>query len=249
MQESDGIIVVPMGDNYAYLLPCGAGRCLVIDPGQAAPVLAAVRERGLVPLGVFLTHGHADHAAGVPALRAAFPGLPLCCGPGGRAGTVIPDGGALPLPGAEVRVLHTPGHSADAACLLAGDDLFTGDTLFGAGCGRVFTRDFALMFRSLERLAALPPRTRLWFGHEYTLDNLEFAALVEPGNPALPGYRERVRAAGGCSVPGTLEEELAANPFLRCRERAVRTFAQKKGAAGGDPCAVFAVLRKEKDLF
>lgn len=244
------IIVVPMDDNYAYLLPLGAGCCLVIDPGQAAPVLAALEERGLVPQAVFLTHGHADHTEGVPALRRAYPGLPLYCGPGGRTGTSVPDGETLPLPGREARILHTPGHSADSSCLLAGDDLFTGDTLFGAGCGRVFTRDFALMFHSLDRLAALPPQTRLWFGHEYTLDNLEFAALVEPGNPALPGYRARVRAAGGYSVPGTMPEELAVNPFLRCRERAVQAFVQKKqGVAGGDPCAVFAVLRAEKDLY
>lgn len=247
MLESDGIIVVPMGDNYAYLQPCGRGRCLVIDPGQASPVLAALRVRGLVPQGVFLTHGHADHADGVAALRAAYPGLPLFCGPGGREGIVTPDGAMLP--GTALRVLHTPGHSADSACLLAGDALFTGDTLFGAGCGRVFTRDFQAMFRSLERLGALPPRTRLWFGHEYTLDNLDFAALVEPGNPALPGYRARVMAAGGCSVPGSLAEELAVNPFLRCRERSVQKFAEKKGAAGGDPCSVFTLLRTEKDHY
>lgn len=247
--DNTGIIVVPMGDNYAYLLPLGAGRCLVIDPGQASPVLAALQEKRLIPQAVFLTHGHADHAGGVAALGAVYSGLPLYSGPGGRTGTIVPDGAVLPLPGPEVRVLHTPGHSADSACLLAGDDLFTGDTLFGAGCGRVFTRDFGAMYRSLGWLAALPPWTRLWFGHEYTLDNLNFAAFVEPGNPALPGYRARVAAAGGCSVPGSLAEELAVNPFLRCREPSVRQFAEMKGVAGGDPCAVFVVLRAEKDQY
>lgn len=125
------VIPVPCGDNYAYICPTEPGRCLIIDPGNTAAVCNALLRGGLTPEAVFLTHGHSDHTAGLRELLDRYPGIPVYAA--GGAGTEFPENGKK-LPGHEFRVLETPGHSADSICLLTEHGLFTGDTLFGAGC-------------------------------------------------------------------------------------------------------------------
>jgi hydroxyacylglutathione hydrolase len=130
--------------------------------------------------------------------------------------------------------------------------VFTGDTLFGAGCGRLFEGDAAMMHRSLMRLGALPGDARVYFGHEYTRANLRFAAAVSPGDPAVAARAAATEdhlGGGGDSAPSTMALERATNPFLRCAEPALARAAAARGAASADPAAVFAALRSWKDAF
>ncbi|HWU89703.1 MAG TPA: hydroxyacylglutathione hydrolase C-terminal domain-containing protein, partial [Kofleriaceae bacterium] len=149
------------------------------------------------------------------------------------------------LGGLRARAIHNPGHTLGAITFLVEDAAFTGDTLFGGGCGRLFEGDAAMMHASLSRLAALPPATRVYFGHEYTASNLRFAAAVEPDNAAVA---HRAAALPTPSTPSTIADERATNPFLRAAEPAVIAAAAARGAAS-DPVAVFAAIRAWKDGF
>ncbi|HEU4733146.1 MAG TPA: hydroxyacylglutathione hydrolase C-terminal domain-containing protein, partial [Kofleriaceae bacterium] len=143
------------------------------------------------------------------------------------------------------RCIHNPGHTLGAVTYVVEGCAFTGDTLFGGGCGRLFEGDAAMMHGSLMRLAALPPETRVYFGHEYTASNLRFAAAVEPDNARVA---ERARALATPSTPSTIADERATNPFLRAAEPGVVAAAQRRGAAA-DPVSVFAEVRAWKDGF
>jgi hydroxyacylglutathione hydrolase len=161
-------------------------------------------------------------------------------------------GESIEVLGCPVRVIAVPGHTAGHIAYLAGDRLFCGDTLFGAGCGRLFEGTPAQMAASLAAIAALPPGTRIHCAHEYTEINLRFALAVEPGNPALRERVDRVaalRAAGLPSLPSTLAEELATNPFLRCSVPEVMAAALRHGATDTSPVAVFAALRAWRNVF
>ncbi|MFN7779748.1 MAG: hydroxyacylglutathione hydrolase [Betaproteobacteria bacterium] len=242
-------------DNYIWLLTQG-DRAAVVDPGDAAPVLDALRARQLRLAAILVTHHHGDHGGGVPAL--ATPGVPVY----GPAGETIPgrthalvEGDAIEVLGTEFQVLDVPGHTGGHIAYYARDmqALFCGDTLFAAGCGRLFEGTPAQMVGSLAKLAALPPATRVYCAHEYTLANLRFARAVEPDNAALAARSERcaaLRASGTPTVPSTLAEELATNPFLRCEVAAVRAAAERidAGTAAG-PVATFAALRAWKNRF
>ena len=244
------IVPVPIGDNYSYLVICGKS-CLVIDPGSAYPVQHALEEAGAEPVAVLVTHGHGDHTAGVSALLNRYPALkvyaPEGCFP--YQYSVLRDGLRIPVCGLEVEVLHTPGHTCDSFCFLLEKELFTGDTLFAAGCGRIFSGDGSGLFRSLKRLASLPPDTRLWFGHEYARDNLEFALAMEPDDPEYLLRRENLQNAGWCSVPGLLGIELRQNPFFRAVLGGCPKGLKKRTGSTEEPEAVFLSLRKRKDRF
>jgi len=262
------ITPIPLfSDNYAYLvLNSAALTAVLVDAADARACLAAV-PAGYELAGALTTHHHADHAGGNAALAAARPGLPIVGGAaeGGRvpaATRLVAGGEAFELGGVAFRALHTPGHTAGHVCYLTEADagappaLFSGDTLFGAGCGRLFEGDAREMRASLAALAALPPATRVYFGHEYTVANLRFALAVD-GAHAPTAARARAaaaaRAAGAPTAPSTIAEEVATNPFLRTRDAAVRAFTHAALPAAARAALtdedVLAALREAKNAF
>jgi hydroxyacylglutathione hydrolase len=244
------IVAVPcLADNFAYLV-ISEGQAAVVDPGEAGPIEAALSREGVALAAIWATHHHGDHVGGVRALCAARPGLPVVAGVADAdriAGVThrLADGDRVTVGGATARAIHNPGHTLGAISFALDGAVLTGDTLFGAGCGRLFEGDAAMMHASLMRLAALPPETRVYFGHEYTAANLRFAAAVEPTNTAIA---ERAAAGTTPSTPSTIALERATNPFLRAAEPAVIAAARARGAAA-DPPAVLGAIRSWKDRF
>lgn len=241
-------------DNYIWVLGEGT-RSVLVDPGDAAPVLAAA-DHGLVPQAILLTHHHADHCAGVPALRERWPQLPVYAPDDARIDLDcerIGDGSRVSLPGLEIDVLAVPGHTRSHVAYLTEGHLFCGDALFSLGCGRMFEGTPAQMHASLQRMAALPDDTRVCCGHEYTLANAAFARAVEPDNPALRARHEEAlaqRHAGHPTLPTSLASERACNPFLRCAAPTVRSAVQRHlSRATTDEVDTFAALRAWKDTF
>lgn len=250
-------------DNYLWLLDNGR-EAWVVDPGDAAPVVAALNARGLTLAGILLTHHHGDHVGGVDALR------PLLQGPiYAPAHEPMPEpvqrvhgGDAVELLGLRFTVLDVPGHTAGHIAYFAaeagpdGPLLFCGDTLFSAGCGRLFEGSATQMHASLQALAALPGDTRVCCAHEYTLANLRFALAVDPDNAALSAHAawcHAQRAAGLPTLPSRLGTERRINPFLRCDTPALREAARRhnplRHPAAPSPAEVFATLREWKNGF
>lgn len=253
-------------DNYAYLLRASRGRsegtssAIAIDPTDADALLARLDATHTTLEAIWCTHHHADHVGGVPALLARFPGIPVLGSaydlregriPGQTHGLV--DGDELSAFGRTFRALAVPGHTLGAITFVGAGLAFTGDTLFLGGCGRVFEGTMAGMHASLARLAALEPETRLYVGHEYTEKNLEFALHVEPESRAVKERLDevrRTRARGEPTVPATLRDERATNPFLRAHTDAVRAFATARaGRETSSDAEVFAEVRAAKDAF
>ena len=246
-------------DNYLWLLRDGQ-RALVVDPGDAEPVLAALRQASAQLEAILVTHHHGDHTGGVQALREATGAVVY-----GPARESIPppfvplaDGDTFEALGLRWQVIDVPGHTAGhIAYYCAQVDgaplLFCGDTLFSGGCGRIFEGTPAQMLSSLDRLAALPGQTRVCCAHEYTVSNLRFARAVEPLNENLINYLahcEALRARGLPTLPSTLAQERLVNPFLRTGEAEVVRAAQAFNSAdAGDPAGVFAVIRQWKNEF
>jgi hydroxyacylglutathione hydrolase len=254
------IVTVPcLRDNYAYLLRAPGGETAVIDAPEAAPIIAALEARGWGLDWIWLTHHHADHVAGVAALRARFGArVAGCAADAARLPALdlaVSEGQTLALGSARATVMDVSGHTLHhVAYHVAGEGdepgaVFTGDSLFVLGCGRVFEGTHAMMWGGLAKLARLPPRTTVWCGHEYTLSNARFARTVEPDNAALAeqaAEHEGARAEGRPTVPTTIGRELAANPFLRAAEAPLKAAV---GLAGADAAAVFAEVRRRKDAF
>lgn len=240
-------------DNYIWLLRRGE-RAAVVDPGDAAPVMARLQAEGLQLDAILVTHHHADHQGGVAALAGYWPATVF--GPADESiiGCTRPlsGGDRIEVLGEAFEVLSVPGHTAGHIAYRMPGAVFCGDTLFGAGCGRLFEGTPAQMADSLAKLAALPDDTLIYCAHEYTVANLAFAAAVEPDNPAI---RRRIasvdekRRAGQPSVPSTLAEEKATNPFLRCDQPAVVAAAQGRDSAAKDAVGVFAAIRAWKNVF
>jgi len=254
------IVVVPcLTDNYAYLLVDASGHAVIVDPSEAEPVLAALRERELEPVGIWATHHHHDHIGGVAGLLAEYPKLEVVGSAYDAAHKRIPGitralsaGDPLWFESRRVRLLFVPGHTLGAVAYLCDGAVFSGDTLFSAGCGRIFEGTPEVMQSSLAKLRALAPDTRLYCGHEYTEKNLQFAQYVEPDNTAIQMRLHQVRelrAAGQPSVPITIEQECAVNPFLRWDTPSVIERARGLGAANDSPVEVFAALRRAKDSY
>lgn len=255
------IIPIPaFRDNYIWLLREG-GLAAVVDPGDAAPVLAYLGNEGLALTAIVATHHHNDHVGGIPALLERFDvpvfGPARESVPGRTRGLV--GGDRFEVPGLEIALAtldipgHTAGHIACCGEIDATPSLFCGDTLFAAGCGRLFEGTPAQMWASLTSLAALPPATRVYCGHEYTIANLRFALAVEPSNANISArvQRENVKRERDVpTLPSTIGEELRTNPFLRTAVPTVRAAAQRHaGRVLDDDVDVFAALRAWKDAF
>ncbi len=249
-------------DNYIWVLH-NQTHAAVVDPGDAAPVIAYLEQRQLALSAILVTHHHHDHTDGIEALKACA-GQIRVYGPAdeGIAALTDPLQDAehieIAAPGLKFEVLGIPGHTRNhiayygrnpAGCNM----VFCGDTMFGCGCGRIFEGTPPQMRQSLARLASLHGSTLLYSAHEYTEANIRFAAAVEPDNPALPAYRAavaRLRAAGQPSLPTTVAEQLAVNPFLRWDSPAVIAAASRRcGRALNQPDAVFAAIREWKNVF
>jgi len=241
------IVPVPcLKDNFAYLVIDG-DRAAVVDPGEAGPIDAALERERVKLVAIWATHHHWDHVGGVPDLLAKHAGIEVLIGTR-DAGKVKSPTRALAegdeVPFGPTRIIENPGHTLGAISYCVAGAVFTGDTLFGGGCGRVFEGDAAMMQASLAKLAALPPETRVYFGHEYTKANLQFAAAVEPDNRDVA---RRLSELPATSTPSTIAEERATNPFLRVREPAVIAAARARGATSDEPAAVFGAIRAWKD--
>lgn len=252
------IPVSAFADNYLWLLHDGK-RALVVDPGDAGPVLRALQASRLQLESILVTHHHADHTGGVDALRKAT-GATVH----GPATERIPapfqplrEGDRVATLGLNFQVLDVPGHTAGHIAFYTPDMdgqplLFCGDTLFSGGCGRLFEGTPAQMLASLDKLAALPRATRVCCAHEYTLANLNFALAVEPDNAALAAYAQRcrqLREQGKPTLPSSIGQEVLVNPFLRTRQAGIMAAVHHFDASTTDDAAVFAALRQWKNQF
>jgi hydroxyacylglutathione hydrolase len=257
MSKVEMLDVVPVSafkDNYVWTLR-NATHAAVVDPGEARPVLDYLARSGLKLAAILATHHHADHVGGVaeilekhrvPVYGPKNEPIPTLTKPVSEGDTVT-----IPELGVSFSVLDIPGHTRAHIAYYGAGSLFCGDTLFACGCGRVFEGTAEQMYASLEKLRALPDSTKVYCGHEYTLANIGFAKGVEPGNAALAARESRdrrLREAGKPTVPSTMGEEKATNPFLRCLEPAVVDSVNKYlGARVSDPVRVFAAIREWKN--
>ena len=243
-------------DNYVWMLTEGSF-AWAVDPGEAEPVLAFLEKKSLPLQGILVTHHHADHTAGIPALLKRYPGIPVYASDKTPVIAVthrLADGDVFSCGSVSFRGIAIPGHTLDHMAYLGDGALFAGDTLFSAGCGKIFEGTVEMMYASLQKLMVLPPDTRLYCGHEYTLANLAFAAMLEPWNAPLLALIKQLllksRQGEHCTLPSTLQTEKEINPFLRCTVPAIievaEAHAKKKLATPGQ---VFGILRDWKNHF
>ena len=249
------VIIIPYSfDNYAYLIICEkSGKAAVVDPGEFYPVYRELKKHEIRLKAVYCTHHHGDHIGGLGELVDEFDGLAVY-------GSVedaerIQDMNSLLTEKSEIsigditgRVFATPGHTRGSICYLFSDYLFTGDTLFGGGCGRLFEGTALEMYESFnKKLKKLPLATKVCFGHEYTAQNLKFARFVEPDNIEIEGRLADITQKSGIpliTTPSSIQLECATNPFFRCGEvQVAKTAAEKSHADPSDPLSVFTAIR------
>ena len=239
-------------DNYIWALRSD-GQAVVVDPGEAAPVLRFLERSGDRLCAILVTHRHGDHIGGIAELVAKHP-VPVH-GPSREAAEVVThplrDGDRVSVLGVDFEVIEVPGHTLGHVAYYRKGVLFCGDTLFGAGCGRVFEGTLPQMHASLARLAALPPDTQVYCAHEYTQSCLRFAKTVEPANAAIDARIAAVttlRSGGQPSIPSTLTEELATNPFLRWSVPGVIAAATTRlGHRPANDAETFSAIRVWRD--
>lgn len=255
------VIPIPCSfDNYAYLLVCEkSGEAAIVDPAEYYPIQREINNYGVELKTVFCTHHHADHIGGLEELMSDFPRLEIfghACDSSRIPGMnrTVNDGDLVTVGDLEGRVLATPGHTLGSVCYQLGECLFTGDTLFGGGCGRLFEGTPEQMYSALcLTIKTLPEQTMIYFGHEYTVQNMRFAVSVAPEDVQITARLEEARATigkGGMTTPSTLKTELVSNPFLRCDQpEFVEGIATKYFLETTDPLSIFTRLRSLKDNF
>ncbi|MDK9364667.1 MULTISPECIES: hydroxyacylglutathione hydrolase [Lelliottia] len=241
-------------DNYIWVLVDEDRRCIIVDPGEAAPVLTAIEENGWQPEAILLTHHHHDHVGGVPALRAKFPHL-VVYGPEETQdkGTtrVVEDGEKILILGCDFSVFATPGHTSGHISFFSFPYLFCGDTMFSGGCGRLFEGTPTQMYQSFKKINALPDETLICCAHEYTLANMKFALSILPEDPAIQDYYYKVnelRVKKQNTLPVILKNERKINLFLRTDGvDLINKINQETNLQ--QPEERFAWLRSKKDNF
>ena len=244
-------------DNYIWHIRRG-NHVAVVDPGDAAPVFAYLENEKLTLDAILVTHHHDDHIGGIPALLDAFPGIPVYAPrqenyafphiPVGEGDNVSVESLQLHL-----CVMETPGHTLGHVVYYGPNSLFCGDTLFSCGCGRLFEGSYEQLFASLQRLGALPPETRVYCTHEYTLHNTRFARQLDPKNHQLIEREEeceRAMVAGNPTLPSSIALELSLNPFLRCDDPVIQAAARAMtGASIEDALSTFRAIRQLRNTF
>ena len=252
------VITIPCRtDNYSYLVgPSGSTTVVAVDPCDTQPVLDALAAHGLELVGILNTHHHGDHVGGNLGLLARYPSIPVYAHQSDRGRIPgqthdVDDGVQVSINGLTFQTVFIPGHTRGHVAYISDGYAFVGDTMFGAGCGRLFEGTAAELNRSLnQKLARLPDNTRVYFAHEYTASNLRFAVAMEPSNPAILARIQRtteLRQAGQFTTPTTIAVEKQTNPFLRVDEPAIRQQLGFSPSANADE--VFAALRLAKDQF
>jgi hydroxyacylglutathione hydrolase len=243
-------------DNYIWLVTTNEGS-IVIDPGESSNVINYLDNNQLDLKAIFITHHHFDHTGGVDEITSYYPVDVF--GPNNNVETInkrLKDGDRVNVIGIDFEIIEIPGHTLDHIAYFSENNgnpiLFCGDTLFAAGCGRVFEGTFEQMYESLIKLKSLPINTKIYCGHEYTLSNLEFAKEAEPFNQnVLSRYNEvqNIREKGNPSIPSLLSTELKTNPFLRCENNEVQENISTKFKTLKEPNEIFKALRLWKDNF
>lgn len=255
------VVPVPcLRDNFAYLIICESTRQAgIVDPGEGRPILAEIERQGVQLTAILNTHHHPDHVGGNREILAHWPAIQVYAHASDKGripgqNVYLEEGHPLAIGHLNGRITHNPGHTTGAITYYFLDAAFTGDTLFGAGCGRTFEGTAAEMHHSLNHvIGSHDPSLKLYFGHEYTESNLAFALHLEPGNQAIRNRLSTVhhmRSTGKFTTPSTLLEEYATNPFMRCDAPQILE-AVKAAEPDNDlsPAEVFRVIRAMKDNF
>ncbi|WP_067708742.1 hydroxyacylglutathione hydrolase [Erwinia sp. ErVv1] len=241
-------------DNYIWSLSNEEGQCLIVDPGEAAPVLAALEKNSWQPVAILLTHHHHDHVGGVKELLKTYPDLPVYGPEETRdkgANVLVGEGDKVAILGCEFSIYHTPGHTLGHISYFSHPYLFCGDTLFSGGCGRLFEGTPRQMYESFQKLNKLPENTLICCAHEYTLSNMKFAHAVLPQDVEIDRYYQQIkelRAKNRVTLPVTLGNERKINIFLRTQDTDLqRTLGYETSPQ--HEWQVFATLREKKDNF
>lgn len=254
MSLNTPLAIPALQDNYIWLIST-PGHAVCVDPGEAKPVLDLLRQERLTLEGILLTHHHADHCAGVDELLTHFPNIPVYGPQDARmpmVNRIVAETDTVTILSYQFEIMAIPGHTQTHIAYYESKQhwLFCGDTLFSAGCGRVFDSDLDSLFQSLQRLKTLPENTNVFAAHEYTFANLRFALHVEPDNMAAKTYFTKLRSLTSyCSLPSTIAFEKQINPFLRTDVPSIRQHIEKQGESIKDDIAVFRALRNEKNNF
>ena len=243
-------------DNYIWLLTTNEGS-IVIDPGESSNVINYLDNNQLDLKAIFITHHHFDHTGGINEITSYYPVNVF--GPINNVETInkrLKDGDRVSIIGIDFEIIEIPGHTLDHIAYFSENNgnpiLFCGDTLFAAGCGRVFEGTFEQMYESIIKLKNLPINTKIYCGHEYTLSNLEFAKEAEPFNQdTLSRYNNvlKLREKGTPSIPSLLSTELKTNPFLRCDNKELQENISTKFKTIKESKEIFKALRLWKDNF
>ena len=255
----ESVVIIPaFGDNFIYLYRYDKNNAFAVDPCDSSAVLKSLNQHGLNLTTILITHHHWDHTGGVSDLKKK-----TACeviGPDKRRipmiDCVVDDKQVLTIGNVEIHVIATPGHTKTSVCYYRPASnkneykiLWTGDTLFTGGCGRILECNARTMFDSLLKLASLPDDTLVYCGHDYTLENYEFALTIEPDNKAVRQRLQEIKQtikAGGFTVPSTISQEKTTNIFLRSGTNEIKNALKMPNAGAAD---VFAELRRRKDVF